>query len=453
MKYFSIWAIAGAFVLANLVVASEEFCSSSGESFFYSEKIDIKRNKRIITSNSCPNHYAICQDNFCFEENLEKLTLSQVLPVVYEVPLRPVLASKLTDTGCSSGTIAVAFNGVPIYSANDGTSVCGLPSQYGQSVQGNSCPIHGETDGTRYCGDAVKNFGDTFDKCGGHVDPGGKEYHYHSIPSCLLQQLIEQSNTTALPAPSVIPTPEASPQIAWALDGFPVFGPRGPQGILMQPCNADSAADDICLDKCNGYYGALPNQFDDGYMYRYYVSGNSSGNGLCSEKVKNGGTGECTKINDPCCTNTVPAPAYFPYTLGCFRGCPVVATTNTSTKDTYVPSNTFPCIPAARGTTKSFIPRVSSVVATETFAKSFLNLTDGWYSEWGMGYDMDTVVSENVSPPVEVTTSDVLLSRSVFRYPNNRSLGILNTLSTTTTEVVSNENTTSRTIKVSMKTN
>jgi hypothetical protein len=54
------------------------------------------------------------------------------------------------------------------------------------------------------------------------------------------------------------------------MDGFPVYGPRGPQGILMAPCGSSSADPLFCLDRCNGYYGLL--SADDGFMYRYYMA-------------------------------------------------------------------------------------------------------------------------------------------------------------------------------------
>jgi hypothetical protein len=56
------------------------------------------------------------------------------------------------------------------------------------------------------------------DKCGGRADGFG-HYSYRAPPACLLRQLARR-----LPASSV-----HSPQVGWALDGFPVFGPLGPK--------------------------------------------------------------------------------------------------------------------------------------------------------------------------------------------------------------------------------
>lgn len=95
-----------------------------------------------------------------------------------------------------------------------------------------------------------------------------------------------------------------SPQLGWALDGFPVFGPVGAKGtyivlamevcitsyficiansiplhshilattgIAMLPCGGAGAHPVLCLDVCGGYQGKLPGY--DKYLYRYYVPG------------------------------------------------------------------------------------------------------------------------------------------------------------------------------------
>ena len=52
--------------------------------------------------------------------------------------------------------------------------------------------------------------GDTFDECGGHSSTSSSaSYHIHVPPSCLLTQLGQTDSAH-------------SPQIGWALDGFPV---------------------------------------------------------------------------------------------------------------------------------------------------------------------------------------------------------------------------------------
>ena len=89
--------------------------------------------------------------------------------------------------------------------------------------------------------------------CGGSADSKGV-YNYRIPPSCLLTQLQESKVLH-------------SPQVGWALDGFPVYGPLGPDGITMEPCenfvgtfgdstwlSQQTTASMYCLDACNGLY-------------------------------------------------------------------------------------------------------------------------------------------------------------------------------------------------------
>src|SRR5689334_4462151 len=64
------------------------------------------------------------------------------------------------------------------------------------------------------------------DSCSGHPERDGV-YHYHGLPACL---------TTGNPN-------RQSKLIGWALDGFPIYGPRGKGGRYLT--NAD-------LDECHG---------------------------------------------------------------------------------------------------------------------------------------------------------------------------------------------------------
>lgn len=157
--------------------------------------------------------------------------------------------------------------GVQIFSQfddilNPTTHTCQPPRNVGPHVRGNSCPLLGETDGTKYCGDSVAQYGHTFDKCGGHAERLSGIYHYHTLPVCLLNQILSSqsnlitnytnlnafdllnapisqpstefsiANQEAYGANSQVansngPTMQHSPQIGWALDGFPIYGPRG----------------------------------------------------------------------------------------------------------------------------------------------------------------------------------------------------------------------------------
>lgn len=296
------------------------FCDVNGNDFSYDETIDKNLRKRLISSNSCPNHFSICQESRCAGE---ASTLAEKQDVDIEVPLYPVIAQRTTDTTCRNGTIAIALNGVPIESISMLKASCGSPGIYGQSSGAKACDLKGDKDGTITCGDAVVAHGGTFDKCGGHADYRGI-YHYHTIPTCLLDQLQQQERAS-------------SPQIGWALDGFPVYGPLGPEGIPMAPCGTPPAHPTICLDECNGLAGEFSGY--DEYLYRYHMSGEVA-SGQCSDEVAN--SGPCQREESKCCLSTVPSKAYSPYSIGCFRGCLLGDETcymaSPGTSDTYLPT-------------------------------------------------------------------------------------------------------------------
>lgn len=126
--------------------------------------------------------------------------------------------------GClGGGAIGIALDGVPIFDALD--------------AEGRDAVAH-----------------EVQDSCGGHPQVNG-EYHYHEISPCLLKG---ESTTSA------------SPLVGYALDGYPIYGPRGPGGRLYT---------DADLDACHGHVV-------NGH-YRYQAT------------------------------------LEYPYTLGCFHGTPL----------------------------------------------------------------------------------------------------------------------------------
>jgi len=99
------------------------------------------------------------------------------------------------------------------------------------------------------------------DRCDGHPQMSGV-YHYHSIPSCMTGKESKKRH---------------SGLVGFALDGFPIYGPRGDSGKLL-------ANDD--LDACHGQVGRI---WLDGRWRRTYH---------------------------------YHATLEYPYTLGCYRGTP-----------------------------------------------------------------------------------------------------------------------------------
>jgi hypothetical protein len=100
------------------------------------------------------------------------------------------------------------------------------------------------------------------DRCDGHPERNGR-YHYHVIPDCLTK-----GEKTA----------RHSPVVGWALDGFPITGPRGDGGKPVT---------DADLDVCHGHVGWIVVGGKRVRTYHYHAT------------------------------------LEFPYTLGCFRGTPL----------------------------------------------------------------------------------------------------------------------------------
>lgn len=297
-------------------------CDPFGASARYDESLDFARRVRVLRFNSCPNHFSECQTSDC----ADNATYATEQWKTLEIPLYPGMArlEDVISVRCSSDSndiVAVALNGVPFRSNSDALDtppVCVYPQDYlPQNGKSSECDLNGLGDGSRYCGDHVGRTAATFDKCGGHADARDGLYHYHVPPSCLLNGL-----------PRLPDTGGHSAQLGWALDGFPVYGPRGPNGMVMQPCRpgdptSTAGSSQFCLDDCNGFYGELPGV--DSYLYRYYVSGDVADD-ECSPTVAMGSnvTVPCDRREDPCCASVVPSSSSFsPFTLACFRGCPV----------------------------------------------------------------------------------------------------------------------------------
>jgi len=247
-------------------------CDACGADAAYSESIstDGGYSKRTVTTNRCPNHYNYCTGkpgiSGCGNRGEEGSgTQAEARSTTYEIPAEPVFNSNsLTDTECEMGTIAVALNGVSFYSgAVD--SECGLLDVDDYSAEWKS-----------------------FDFCSGHGTANGG-YHYHFPPTCLLTQAMASEGKT---------TSDHSPQIGWAFDGFPIYGPYGNDGNLMS--NADSCTGSYCLDECSGREEELP--LVDDFKYRYYVTG---------------------PIGDLSSLPSSPRPTDddYPFTLKCYKGC------------------------------------------------------------------------------------------------------------------------------------
>ena len=193
--------------------------------------------------------------------------------------------------------MGVLFNGALVFSAYS-TAYGGYGSSSTPSPA--TGPQYNQT--TSYTTTAAYAEGFSFDQCGCHAAPSKAftplPYHCHVPPSCLLQQL-GQTDTAH------------SPQIGWMADGFPLYGPRGKDGRLLQSCAVAGLTygTDTCVDSCNGHGAAAtgggPCWVNDGFTYRYYLLGFYD-NGLgCTAPTSYGSS----------------SALYYPMTPLCLRGC------------------------------------------------------------------------------------------------------------------------------------
>ncbi len=85
------------------------------------------------------------------------------------------------------------------------------------------------------------------DSCNGHPLASGDSYHYHGVPYCITDVVdVDESHST---------------MIGVLLDGFPIYGPQGADGVAMS--NSD-------LDECSGHVEATT-EFPDG-IYHYHLT-------------------------------------------------------------------------------------------------------------------------------------------------------------------------------------
>jgi hypothetical protein len=198
-------------------------------------KKKVTKKKRTITGNGLPRGtktgefpVSSSDDAFQYDPNPNSISEQSVRDSLPRHPKRAKQASCLP-----MGAIGIAKNGVAIFNALDALER-----------------------------DAVAH--EVQDECSGHPERSGT-YHYHDIPDCLTKG---ES------------TDKASGLVGWALDGYPIFGPRGHGGRLLT--NDD-------LDACHGQKSKV--YYEGRWQKIYHYN----------------------------------ATLEYPYTLGCFRGTPTEA--------------------------------------------------------------------------------------------------------------------------------
>ena len=261
-------------------------CAADGGSSVYIETIDVSGSVdvRRIQFSGCPNHESYCTGKpgrSCGDEGKTSTLVEGTEQCEeVEVPANPKLNDSSPDPkelDCTMGTIAYALNGVGFFS--------GAVSY----VRGGDCPQLDVSDSEAEW--------ISFDCCTGHSTGDGL-YHYHFPPSCLLAQAEADA-----PMGSTVANGH-SPQVGWAQDGFPIYGPYGPEGTLIQNCGSAGAHATYCQDECGGLEMELDGV--DEYKYRYYI------------------TGEVGDLNSlPSNPKPDSEALYFPYTIRCHRGATV----------------------------------------------------------------------------------------------------------------------------------
>lgn len=220
--------------------------------------IRVRDGVRQITSNGIPNH-----DVGEFPNRRNPNTISPQA-YAFNVPAAPKAAEKTTPLGMSA--FGVAVNGV-VFDPGAAEWWQGDRNSVWQYE-----PLGGAID-----------LG--VDASNAHVQPNGA-YHYHGMPTALVQKLTEGKPAMVL--------------LGWASDGFPIYGPWGysdpkdaksevhklkssykiknspraggpggtPDGAFVADYEFKEGAGD--LDDCNGRVGVTP-EFPQG-TYHYYIT-------------------------------------------------------------------------------------------------------------------------------------------------------------------------------------
>jgi hypothetical protein len=153
-----------------------------------------------IQSTGLPNHKIMVGITGWNSQTAVPYSISMKIPVKAQIAATPT--AHLVD-----GPIAIAVNGIPIFE----------PTKQGAPYTDAGDPlIQGE-----------------LDSCGGHCGRGD-DYHYHIAPKCIMDKLA------------------ANQPVAWALDGFPIYGYKEIDGTTL---------DRSTLDTLNGH------TFQNNYHY------------------------------------------------------------------------------------------------------------------------------------------------------------------------------------------
>jgi hypothetical protein len=169
-------------------------------------------NKRTITTNGLPlahttGAFPITSNDLTYIYDHNPYTISEQT-ITYSLTAQPIYGAPQ----CINGEVGVMTTGVPLFNAFDS----------------------GGRDAGAW---------EVHDDCGGHPQAGG-EYHYHTLSSCIKDTSVKSI-------------------IGFALDGFPITGPKvGPNNILT--------TND--LDECHGIVSEITVDDKPANMYHYVMT-------------------------------------------------------------------------------------------------------------------------------------------------------------------------------------
>ena len=143
---------------------------------------------------------------------------------LFRLPRVPVYSTNGGLTGL--GAAGYMVNGVALFDMRDAFS-------YSTANATDATPVNGITGDGIWNRNAYHNESVTFDPAYAHQ--AGATYHYHAQPIALRHQLGDHVTYQSISnryTESTAPVTDHSPILAWAWDGFPVYGPYGYSNAL-----------------------------------------------------------------------------------------------------------------------------------------------------------------------------------------------------------------------------
>ena len=254
-------------VIINLALSKSQVCPPADvcvrQAPYKNVTITTDSTYRYVTTSQCPPYQNPQWTNPSVACDRE---------ITYKIPLHPKLPTAVKTIPVGEGLkvwnniLYLKEDPAPIFGAMgvllSGVNIFGVGSPCGYSSR---CPENGGP--SKYV-DAVESEGHTTDQCGGHADPH-HTYHIHSNTGFNSSKTGGRKNCQ-LP---VDDPGKHSQLLGWMFDGFGIYGQFSEDGKVPTD-----------LDECGGHTHSI----NGVSVYHYHF----------------------------------PYPSKFPWTIGCFKGCP-----------------------------------------------------------------------------------------------------------------------------------